>query len=193
MIRRTIQIGHPALTSTNTPISDFFSKKVKQVIEDLTDTMRKNGLIGMAAPQIRENYQIFVTEPRETITRPKEQTNILRIYMNPKIVAVSDKQIFLYEGCGSVLNGKLFGPVKRPETVTVEAFDESGKKFGLTTDGILARVILHEYDHLQGVDFLEKVSDYKQMMTLKYYLKNIKPDPIYAEAAKIRTIKKIDV
>jgi len=95
----------------------------------------------------------------------------------------------IFEGCGSVLNGQLFGPVKRPQEITIQAYDQKGKKFQLRCDGILARVIQHEYDHLSGVEFLEKVSDYKQMMTVDYYRKNIRESKGQVEASKISVVE----
>ncbi len=187
-VRDTIQIGHPALKAKNKKVSNFADPKIKQVIKDLRDTMRKNELIGIAGPQIAENYQIFVTEPRETKTRPKDQTDIFRVYINPTITVFSDDQVIIFEGCGSVLHGQLFGPVKRPKIVTIEAFNEKGKLFRLTSDGILARVIQHEYDHLHGIEFLEKISDYKQMMTVDYYIQTIKPNSEYQKLSQIHKI-----
>lgn len=188
-VRTTIQIGHPALKAANQQIQDFANPKLKQLIKDLADTMRDNELIGIAAPQIAENFEVFVTEPRETKTRTADQADVFRVYINPVLVATSKEESLIYEGCGSVLNGQLFGPVVRPRQITIEAFDELGKKFRLTTDGILARVIQHEYDHLHGIEFLEKVSDYKQMMTYDYYVQTIKNQPQHLRASKITIIE----
>lgn len=163
----------------------FLMVLLKTVIDNLVDSMRQNKLVGMAAPQIGENLTVFVTEPRETPTRPKDQTDELRIYINPTITYFSPKQIILFEGCGSVLNGQLFGPVKRPKIITIQAKNQQGKQFELTCDGILARVIQHEYDHLFGIEFLEKISDYKQMMTVEFYIQNIKPNPEHIKDSTI--------
>lgn len=188
-VRPTIQIGNPALKAKNQPLRYGDSVKIEQLITDLRDTMRQNELIGIAAPQIAENYKIFVTEPRETKTRSKDQSDEFRVYINPMIVDSSPEEVVIFEGCGSVLNGQLFGPVQRPKQITIEALDENGKRFRLTCDGILARVIQHEYDHLQGVEFLEKVSDYKQMMTADYYVEKIKSKPDHLAACHISIIK----
>lgn len=188
-VRQTIQIGHPALKATNKKITNFDDSKLKSLVDDLVDTMRDAGLIGIAAPQVAENYKVFVTEPRETKTRSKDQADELRIYINPKIVEVSDKQVIIYEGCGSILNGQLFGPVSRPQIITIEAFDLVGKQFRFTADGILGRVIQHEYDHLQGIEFLEKICDYKKMMTVEHYLEQVKPDPEHIKVSTITTKK----
>lgn len=188
-IRATVQIGHPALKATNQAIKDFADAHLHQVVADLVETMRHNELIGMAAPQIGENLQMFVTEPRQTKTRSKDQTDELRVYINPQVVETSAAECIIYEGCGSVLNGQLFGPVSRPRLITIEAFDLTGQRFRFTADGILGRVIQHEYDHLQGVEFLEKVSDYRKLMTVEYYVSEIKPQSWHQEASRIATKK----
>ncbi|MBI2029224.1 peptide deformylase [Candidatus Gottesmanbacteria bacterium] len=169
-----VQIGHPALKARNKVIVKFKSSLVKKLISDLVDTMIKNDLIGIAAPQIGQNYQVFITEPRKTKARKGDQVDKLRIYINPKIVNFSKDTSIIYEGCGSVARGSLFAPVKRVKQITIEAFNQKGKKFRLTTDGILARVIQHEYDHLLGVEFTQKITDYKKLCDREFYIKNIR-------------------
>lgn len=184
-IRDAIQIGDPRLKAENKVINDFSDPVIKQVIQDLIDTMRAKELIGMAAPQIGENWKMFVTEPRETKFRTADQVDELRIYINPVIVECSTEETIIYEGCGSLLNGQLFGPVRRPKEITIETFDQDGKKFRLTCDGILARVIQHEYDHLNGIEFIEKIYDYKKLMTADFYVKDIKGSKEQTEASII--------
>jgi len=176
-VRETLQIGHPLLVAANSAISEPLDAHVQQVIQDLIDTMRENQLIGMAAPQVGENITVFITEPRETATRPADQSDELRVYINPKIISLSQEKNIIFEGCGSVMRGQLFAPVKRPRQVTVEALDREGKPFRFTADGILGRVIQHEYDHLLGIEFIEKVSDYKQVMSLEFYRQQVKDSP----------------
>lgn len=173
-VRKVIQIGHPALKAINQPLTDFGSPFLKKLIKDLKDTMKKAGLIGIASPQIAKNYQIFLTHVRKTKTRKLEKIDKLRVYINPQITYFSETKSMIYEGCGSVAYGKLFAPVKRPKEIKIEAYDEKGKKFSLLTDGILSRVIQHEYDHLQGIEFIEKIADYKKILSEEYYLKKIK-------------------
>jgi len=184
-VKQTLQIGDPRLKAENKVVSDFNNPVVKQVVQDLVDTMHQNELIGMAASQIGENWKIFVTEPRETKTRPADQADESRIYINPTIVDYSGEENVIYEGCGSVLSGALFGPVRRPKEITIEACNQNGDKFRLTCDGILARVIQHEYDHLLGIEFTEKISDYKKLMTAEFYRATIKMSPEQIEASKI--------
>lgn len=189
-VRKTLQIGDPKLKAKNILIKDINSKGSRKLIKDLVDTMRRNELVGMAAPQIGENYQLFITEARKTKSRIQDQSDELRVFINPKILKFSKEENIIYEGCGSVLNGNLFGPVKRPREITIEASDKSGKRFQLRCDGLLARVIQHEYDHLNGTEFTEKVYDYKKLMTYEHYKKNIKKSPLQISNSKI-TIKEI--
>ena len=93
------------------------------------------------------------------------------MFVNPKIISRSSKQVFGYEGCGSVANASLFGSVKRAHAITVEAFDEKGKKFKLCAFGLLARIIQHEYDHLEGKVFLDRLGDMKSVMSREEYLR----------------------
>ncbi len=69
---------------------------------------------------------------------------------------VFKKQVIIYEGCGSVAYAKLFAPVRRPEKIIIEASDANGNQFKLKAEGFLSRVIQHEYDHLDGIEFTEK-------------------------------------
>jgi peptide deformylase len=183
-VRETLQIGDPRLKAKNALVRDVEATKVLPVIEDLVETMRHNELIGMAAPQIGENYQIFVTEPRKTKTRTGV-TDTLRVYINPKLVESSKETVVMYEGCGSVLHGQLFGPVRRPKEIVIEAMDEKGKRFRLRCDGILARVIQHEDDHLRGVEFTEIIEDYSKLMHVDFYREKIRNSPEQLAAAKI--------
>lgn len=192
-IRSTIQIGHPALKAENRKITSFNSPKTRKLINDLKDTMRKNELIGIAAPQIAESFKVFVTEPRKTKTRAANQVDKFRVYINPTIINYSKSQNVIYEGCGSVVYGKLFGPVKKPKEIVIKAFDEKGDMFQLKCDGILARVIQHEYDHLLGIEFTEKIYNYKLLMSDKFYKKNIKTSKQQVVASKITKIEYIKI
>ena len=186
--RAVLQLGDPRLKAPNKTISYPLSTRIKQIIQDLVDTMRHNELVGIAAPQIGSNFTIIVTEPRETKTRTKDQSDILRIYINPRITYSSKQQTVIYEGCGSVAHGTLFGPVKRSKQITIEAEDISGQTFSLSCDGLLARVILHEYDHLNGIEFTEKITDYTKLISVDHYIKNIKSSLTQVKNSLITTL-----
>lgn len=173
IVENVVQIGNPILRMKNRRVDDVNNKEVKKAIEDLVDSLRHYNLVGMAAPQIGVNLKIFVTEIRPTPSRKSENLDKLRVFINPKIVWKSKKEIIMYEGCGSVANGNLFGPVKRSEKIKITAIDILGKKIKLKASGLLARVIQHEYDHLIGVEFVEKITDMKKIMSREEYLKRM--------------------
>lgn len=174
MNRKIIQNGDPRLKATNKTIDDFNNPELKRVVNDLIDSMRTNDLIGIAAPQIGENWKVLVTEPRETETRTGNQIDELRVYVNPKIVKFSEEKVVIWEGCGSYERSTRFGPVERPKEITIEANNLEGKRFSLTCDGILARVIQHEYDHLSGIEFVEKMNSMEDLKDKEYYLNEIR-------------------
>lgn len=188
-VKVVIQAGHPKLKKLNKTIINVNLPKFKKLRKDLIDTMNKTDLIGIASPQIAQNYMIFVTHPRNTKARKLSKTDILRTYINPKITFKSKKENIIYEGCGSVVKGDLFGPVSRPEEIEIEALNEKGQKFKLRCNGILARVIQHEYDHLMGIEFLERINDYKKIVVGDYYRKKIRNSKLQKQNSLITKVE----
>ncbi len=184
-----IQAGNPLLKKKNKKILNTKSPLVKKILKDLIDTMHEADLIGIAAPQLGQNYAVFITHARNTKSRKLGKEDILRTYVNPKIVHVSSKENVIYEGCGSLDNGRIFGPVSRPSEVEVEALDESGEKFKIRCNGILARVIQHEMDHLSGIEFIAKVNDYSKVMIDQYYRKTVKNSALQKKNSQITKLE----
>ena len=191
-IKEILQIGDPRLKNKNAVLKPADTKLIKKLVADMVDTMGRDKIIGLAAPQIGANYKLFITEPRETPYRSADQSDILRVFINPKIVKFSDRKTTIYEGCGSVA-ANFFGPVIRPAKIVIEAYDMDFKKFRLRCDGMLARVIQHEYDHLSGIEFVEKISDYKKVMNFEFYNKFIRNLPEQTAAGKISVIEFIQL
>ena len=172
VIKNKPQIGNTILRKKSLPVKNFESKSVGQSIGDLVDTMRADGLIGLSAPQLGRSLRIFVTEIRKTKYRTKpKQLHKLAVYINPRIVELSKDTEVGFEGCGSVFNAQLFGPVRRAKSVVVEAYNESGQKFKAEESGLMARVIQHEYDHLEGILFTDKITDWQKILSVEEYLK----------------------
>lgn len=172
IIKSVTQVGNPIIRKKSVKVISVNSQEVKKIIKDLTDSMRYSNLVGMAAPQIGYNFKIFVTEIRNTTLRKTKELDNLRVFINPKIIKISKEKISGYEGCGSVALSGIFGKVLRPSQITVSAVDENNQKFEYTAKGLLARVIQHEIDHLNGVVFLDKVTDKKSLMSKEEYIKN---------------------
>lgn len=183
-VRKVIQIGNPVLKKNNKKIRGFRTDQTKSLITNLRDTMRKYDLVGIAGPQISQNYTIFVTEIRNTKTRVGQKDQF-RVFINPEIIYYSKSQSVIYEGCGSVIHGQLFGPVRRSSIISIQAHDSDGQKFELKCDGLLARVILHEYDHLFGIEFTEIIEDYSKLVNQDIYKQRIKYSKRQVVASKI--------
>lgn len=193
MNREIVQNGDQRLKNPNILINNFNDPRLNKIITDLIDSMRANDLVGIAAPQIGENWRIFVTEPRETKTRTGNQIDELRIYINPTITNFSKEKVLIWEGCGSYKRATFFGPVIRPKEITVEASDLNGKRFSLTCDGILARVIQHEYDHLNGIEFVQRMDNIEDLKDRTYYFNKIRNQLEIIEASIItkKQLKKL--
>jgi peptide deformylase len=173
IIKEIIQIWNPILSQKSKPVKDFNSSETKKIIQDLTDTMRSNNLIGLASGQIWAKKRIFVTEVRKTPFRNPKDIDKLKVYINPKIIWKSKVESVIYEWCWSVAYTKLFAPVKRPKKILIEAYNKDWKKFQFKADGLLSRVIQHEYDHLNWIEFTEKITDIRKIMSSEEYIKRI--------------------
>lgn len=144
-IRQIRTIGDPILNKKCKEVKEV-SKRTKQLIDDMFETMYDANGVGLAAPQIGVLKRIVVIETDE------ENSYVL---INPVILEMDGEQVG-YEGCLSV-PGKT-GIVKRPNHVKVKAFDENMQEFELEGEGLLARAICHECEHLEGELYVDKVS-----------------------------------
>lgn len=142
---------------------EISSPKTKNIINRMIKTMSesKDG-VALAAPQIGESVRIFIIDGNIWKKIPKEEKILSPIiFINPVIKKISKKKITLEEGCLSVAG--ISGIIKRSEKLTVEALDENGKKFIRGVSGLLAQIIQHEMDHLNGVLFIDKAIEIRKM------------------------------
>lgn len=135
--------------------------RIRQLVDDMAETMYAAPGIGLAATQVNVHERIVVIDISET-------HDDLRVFINPEIVAQSGREES-EEGCLSVPG--IFDKVTRAERVNVRALDRDGKPFELAADGLLAVCIQHELDHLVGKIFVD-------------YLSNLKRNRIRAKLAK---------
>lgn len=171
-IKNISEIGSKVIRSKAQRVKDARNSQIRKLIRDLTDTMRHENLVGIAAPQIGESLQIFLIEVRKTTYRKSiAEKDALRVFINPKIISHSRKSTTGFEGCGSVASAKIFGPVKRYYSVEVRAQDQNGKIFQLNASGFLACVIQHEIDHLSGIVFIDRVTNTKLLLGRKEYIR----------------------
>ena len=149
-IRKVLRYGEKSLREPSKEVHKV-SQKVKVLVDDLLDTMYKENGVGLAAPQIGENYRIFVID----VSTNDEPLNPM-VFINPKIIKKSGACIS-HEGCLSF--PEAFTDVKRYANVMVKAIDRNGRSFVMEAkDGtLLARCIQHEFDHLNGILFIDHV------------------------------------
>ena len=157
-----LRMGHPALRqiAKNVTSEEIKSEEFSQLIEDLHDTMKQEGGIGIAAPQIGVSKQVAIIELPEDSERYEEveQTPLL-IIINPILTILDDEKKGYWEGCLSVPG--LRGYVERPQKIKVEFTDLDLNKQTLELDGFLATVFQHELDNLSGTLYIDKIKDTK--------------------------------
>jgi peptide deformylase len=154
-----IQMDNPNLRKTSVAVKDIFSPKVQSLIEDLIETVMHVGGVGIAAPQVDKLYQIFILACHPTPNRPSLPSIDPIVVINPRILTHSDEQIVEWEACLSVdtPSGRIRKNVPRWSAVRVSYIDQNGQLQEQEFTGFLARIFQHEYDHLQGKLFLDRV------------------------------------
>jgi peptide deformylase len=154
-----VTYGDPVLEKKAEAVTEFDAKLVK-LVDEMLVAMESDKGVGLAAPQVGLSLRVFVTE----VDGDKK-----RVFVNPEIVATSLELVEYEEGCLSFPG--LFFMVKRPASLRIQAFNEKGKPFTLEAEEFLARVILHENDHLDGKLFIDRITPLKRERALLHYRK----------------------
>ncbi len=137
-----------------------FSPEFKQLTLDMLETMRFHTGVGLAGPQVGVMQRIFVAEipvSRLENDRPHPQSGVSYIFVNPEVIETADTLVTGKEGCLSMPTW--FGLVERPTWVNLKAQDINGRPFTLKVNNLLARIFLHEIDHLNGILFTDHITD----------------------------------
>lgn len=142
-LRNIVKDGDEVLRKVSKEV-DVINSKIVTLLDDMAETMYKEDGVGLAAPQIGVLKRIVVIDAGEGLIE----------LINPKIVAAEGEQVEV-EGCLSIPG--VYGEVKRPAKVTVEALNRKGEKIVLKGEELLARAFCHEIDHLDGILFKDKV------------------------------------
>ncbi len=137
-------MGEEVLRQKALPLADV-SDEIRLLIENMFETMLAKGGVGLAAPQIGRSIRLFVIIADD---------GIRRVFINPQIIATSAETCSFEEGCLSIPS--IWASIVRPAKITVQALNEQGKPFVLDAEGYLARIIQHEYDHLEGILFIDR-------------------------------------
>ncbi len=150
MIRKILRFPNPILKKKAKAVKRI-TPEITKLIDDMLETMRKAPGVGLAAPQIGESVRVIVAE---LVPEGKEPLTLALV--NPKILSKSGKQTFT-EGC-LCLPG-VEAPIERSSKVAVKALNRSGENVEITAEGLLATILQHEIDHLNGIVFIDRVKD----------------------------------
>jgi peptide deformylase len=162
-ILKVARLGHPVLRAKALPIprSEITSAPVQALIDDMFETMAEYAGIGLAAPQVHHSVRLFVAGLRSgdaAVPMTNDQDMPFVVLINPEITPDGPETEEGWEGCLSIPD--IRGKVPRAGRIRVRAFDRKGKRIEITAEGLPARVIQHETDHLDGVLFFDRMSSF---------------------------------
>ena len=148
-----VRLGHPALRTPAQPLApgSIADPALQSLIDDMVETMREAHGVGLAAPQVGEEVQLFVYQAAGPPEIP------LHVVINPMITPQVRELVYDWEGCLSIPD--LRGLVPRHPKVRVQGLDREGRPLDYIASGFEARIVQHEFDHLNGVVFLDRMRD----------------------------------
>lgn len=161
-LRRVRIYGDPVLREQAEPVNEI-DEEIREIAADMIETMYANDGVGLAANQVGLTKQIFVIDPHEDDQREP------MVFLNPVIRAAKGTTV-MEEGCLSLPD--IRADVKRAKEFDFEAMDLDGNKISFHAEGLIARIILHESDHLKGVLFVDYLSPVRKLM-IKDQLKEL--------------------
>jgi peptide deformylase len=152
-----VRLGHPALRTPAdpVPVERLAEEELQRLIDDMIETLRAAEGVGLAAPQVGSGWQLFVYEVGDE--DEPEEDRPLRVVVNPMVEPHSGELVYDWEGCLSIPD--LRGLVPRHPEVRVHGLDRSGEALDYVATGLEARIVQHEFDHLNGVVFLDRMRD----------------------------------
>lgn len=161
MIYPIVVYGHPVLKKAAQDIDREYPG-LRQLVSDMFETMYTAEGVGLAAPQIGKSVRIFVIDGTPLADEEPEFEGFKKVFINAKIVEKSGEPVLMKEGCLSIPN--IREEVKRESFIRIQYYDEDWNFYDETYEGYKARVILHEYDHLDGILFVEKINPLRKRL-----------------------------
>lgn len=161
MIYPIVAYGDPVLRQRGADIEKG-SMDVKQLAEDMFETMYAASGVGLAAPQIGKSLRMFVVDGEEMEIEDEDMSGFKKVFINPTISEEDGDEWAFEEGCLSIPH--IREDVYRPEQITIHYFDELWQEHTETFEGVKARVIQHEYDHIEGILFTDHLSGFKKRL-----------------------------
>ncbi len=165
-------VGSPSIRAMSKPIKS--QAQAAKICQILTSKLRELKGAGLAAPQIGLPYRIFVIEVKKTDLFPEREETPLYTVINPTIEFLTSKEVYDFEGCFSVPG--YVGHVPRAWSLHMKWTDQDGVEHSQDFEGYLARVIQHEFDHLNGLVYLDRMQDMKTFITREHYMQRCMED-----------------
>lgn len=150
MSLRIVQYPHPTLRHVSKPLKRV-DAELRKIVAEMLELMYEHEGVGLAGNQVDLPYRLFVTNPQGD----REVKDAEHVFINP-VIRGGKGQAEAEEGCLSIPG--VYAPVTRKETIRVQAYDLAGNEFDAELDGLFARVVQHETDHLDGVLFIDRLS-----------------------------------
>jgi peptide deformylase len=169
-ILKVARMGHPVLREVAREVSveEIRGPEMARLIDDMIETMKEYSGIGLAAPQVHKSIQLALIEFEEDNERyPDMGDQPLQVIFNPKTTILDSTEQAFWEGCLSV--PEMRGLVHRPRKIRVDFLDRAGLPQSIEAEDFLATVFQHELDHLQGVLYVDKVRDPRNLSFLEEY------------------------
>lgn len=161
------ELGNPVLRSPAQPIEDIQDRRIQRLIDNLLKTIKKQNGVGIAAPQVSESLQLFIVASRPNLRYLNAPTMEPTPMINPKIIAYSDEKEKGWEGCLSVPG--LRGQVMRSKEIEVTYTDRHGNSHQQVFTDFVARIVQHEFDHINGKVFLDRMDSMLDLMSESEY------------------------
>jgi peptide deformylase len=177
MILPVYAYGHPVLKKMGSPIGSDFPL-LDQLIEDMWETMYHAKGVGLAAPQIGQAIRLFIVDTVQIQEEGEEEKGIKKVFLNAQMLDENGDNWSYEEGCLSIPN--ITGDVERKKNITIRYMNEKFEEVTESYEGMNARVIQHEYDHIDGKLFIEKLNPLKKKL-IQRKLENIRKGKVSAE------------
>ena len=165
------ELGHPVLRKKAKLVEKVNDIKIQNLIDDLIYTAREVNGVGLAAPQVFKSYQLFIIASYPNLRYPDAPLLEPTAIINPKIKSHSKENIKDWEGCLSIPG--IRGLIPRSKIVDVSYTNRKGKRVEEKYSDFIARIFQHEFDHINGIVFLDRLESVKDIITDKEYFKLI--------------------
>jgi len=168
-ILKVTRLGHPVLRTITATIAakELKTTGMQKFIDDMVETMKEYDGVGLAADQVFTSKQLAVLEVADNPRYPNKGKVPLTVLVNPKITPLSDEMEEDWEGCLSIPD--LRGRVPRYKRIHVAALDRNGNKLDFVAKDFHARVIQHEFDHLNGKVYLDRMRNFSTLTFLQEF------------------------